>query len=55
MSEFLRIFAPVAVALFLQSVYLAYRFGRLEQTQKDHGQRIVRLESASDAITHGRR
>ena len=50
MIGFLQAVVAVLLPLFFQTLYLAYRFGRVEEQLANHEYRLVRLERAYDDL-----
>ena len=48
MTEFWKIWGPGLLMLFVNLIYLSYRFGRIEEKIISSDQRIGRLEAIQD-------
>ena len=49
--EFLRLYGPIFMGILVQTMYLAYRLGRIEEKLEAHEYRIGRLERSWDTFT----
>lgn len=48
MIDLLKIIAGVFLPILMQTLYLSYRFGRIEERVADHSARIRRIEDVQD-------